>query len=175
MIASLKSRKLWNLDSQTAKNILQKYGKKVYPPPPQKKTSKNLSAIEDRKVNTKCLLRWKSFVTWQIQCRCYGGPGGFTLHLGLLKLRFLEHHGRQGCPTFFSHGPDLLFPKFRGPKFSLWDSSSKKIVFLPKIRWRQKKRCLQPTNSNGFSGVLQRRNKIKMKDLTVSCQLVRMN
>ena len=30
----------------------------------------------------------------------------------------------QRCPTFFSHTPDLLFQNFRGPKFSLWYSSS---------------------------------------------------
>ena len=26
----------------------------------------------------------------------------------------------QGRPTFFSRGPNLLFQKFRGPKFSLY-------------------------------------------------------
>ena len=35
--------------------------------------------------------------------------------------------------------------------------------FLPKLGEDQKKR-LQPTNSDGFSGVLRRTNKIKIQD-----------
>ena len=67
----------------------------------------------------------------------------------------------QGRPTFFSRGPTLLFQKFRGPKFSLTLSSSSQTkvfrwiswwspkkrsslrfdrFFLPKTRWRPKKK-----------------------------------
>ena len=69
----------------------------------------------------------------------------------------------QGRPTFFSRGPNLLFQKFCGPKFSLtlsssqtkvfrwisWWSREKKglhwdliVFFLPKTRWRPKKKGL---------------------------------
>ena len=48
----------------------------------------------------------RSFVTL---CYFY-----FSLHN-----QFVVNHLRQESPTFFSHGPNLLFRKFRGPKFSL--------------------------------------------------------
>ena len=101
-----------------------------------------------------------------------------------------DYHFRinQGCPPFFSHGQHLLFQNFRGPKFTLWDfSSSKNSFFCRKLSEDQKKRSslrlgryfcpkldedqkkkkkkgLQPANSDGFCGVLQRTNKIKIKD-----------
>ena len=69
------------------------------------------------------------------------------------------------CPTFFSRGPNLLFQNFCGPKFILWDYSfSKKIVVCPKLGEEQEKKDIQPTNLDGFSGVLQRTNKTKIKN-----------
>ena len=44
----------------------------------------------------------------------------------------------QGRPTFFSHWPNLLFQKFRGPKFSLY--------LLRKLK-----------SSGGFRGDLQKK------------------
>ena len=71
----------------------------------KKKNNKELSSFEDRKVNTNfCYGQRKSFVTWQIQCRCCGGQGGLTFHFGLLKLRFLEHHVRSKKPTMMQKG-----------------------------------------------------------------------
>ena len=45
----------------------------------------------------------------------------------------------QGRPSFFSRGPNLLFQKFRGPKFSLTLSSS------------------QTKSSDGFRGDLRKK------------------
>ena len=41
----------------------------------------------------------------------------------------------QGRPTFFSRGPNLLFQKFRGPKFSLTLSSSSQTKVFRWISW----------------------------------------
>ena len=71
----------------------------------KKNNYKELSSFEDRKVNANfCSGGKKGFVTWQIQCRCYGGQGGLFLYLGLLKLRFLEHHARSIKPTKMQKG-----------------------------------------------------------------------
>ena len=48
----------------------------------------------------------------------------------------------QGRPTFFSRGPNLLFQKFRGPKFSLTLSSSQTKVFGWISWWSPKKKGL---------------------------------
>ena len=64
-----------------------------------------------------------------------------------------------GCPTFFSRGPDLLLQNFRGPKFTLWDSSSSKKRFFAqnKVKTKKKKKK-EKTNSVGFT------NKMNIKD-----------
>ena len=46
----------------------------------------------------------------------------------------------QGRPTFFSRVPNLLFQKFRGPKFSLTSSSSQTKVFRWISWWFPKKK-----------------------------------
>ena len=57
--------------AKLAKTFYKNTDKKVQ----TQKKNKELSSIEDRKVNNKSLLRWKKkFVTCQIQCRRYGGP-----------------------------------------------------------------------------------------------------
>ena len=53
--------------------------------------------------------RRKSFVAWQIQCRCYGG---LTLNLGLLKVRFLENHVRSRKPTMMQKGIIIFNPTY---------------------------------------------------------------
>ena len=56
----------------------------------KKNNNKELSSIEDRKVNTNlCYDGRKSFLTWQIQCRRYGGP---CLTFWFSKNTFLEQH-----------------------------------------------------------------------------------
>ena len=73
------SYEIWH--SQTAKNILLKYRKKTKNLYAKKKNNKELSSFEDRKVNTNfCYSERKSFVTLQVQCHCYGRPGGLTLN-----------------------------------------------------------------------------------------------
>ena len=62
-----------------------------------KKKNKEFSSFENRKVHTNfCYGGRKSFVTWQIQYHCYGGPyppSWFT------KNMFLEHHVRSRKST----------------------------------------------------------------------------
>ena len=65
-----------------------------------KENNKELSSIEDRKVHTNlCVDSRKSFVTWQIQCRRYGGPGEGHLPFWWTKKLFLEHHVKTRKPT----------------------------------------------------------------------------
>ena len=92
--------------NQTAKNILQKYKKNV-----KRKNNEKVSTIKDRKVNTNvCYKGRKSFVTWQIQCRHYGGP--CTPHFGLLKIHFLERHVMTRKPTMMQKGIITFNPTY---------------------------------------------------------------
>ena len=79
----------------------------------KKNNNKHLRSIKDRKVNTNfCYGERNSFFTWQIQCRCYGGQGGLALQLGLLKIRFSEHHVRSRKPTMLQQRTITFNPTY---------------------------------------------------------------
>ena len=69
------------------------------------------------------------------------------------------HSLGQGSPTFFRHRPDLLLQNLLCGILLLLQ----KKLFCPKLGEDQKK-GLQPSDSDRFSGVLQRTNQIKLKD-----------
>ena len=91
MIASLKSQ-----ITQTMKFGIAKLPKTFYKNTEKKfkrkkNNSKELSSIKDRKVNTNfCYGGRKSFITWQIQWRCYVGPRGPYASTWFTKHTFLE-------------------------------------------------------------------------------------
>ena len=124
-----------------------------------------------------------------MQCACSNDPYWNLLALILkslfqilvAKCKSFIIFVHQGCPTFFSRGTNLLFQKFRGPKFGLTLSyfivviSEKKRsslrfdrFFLPKVDEDQKKKVYtdfchsqrqrgsinQPTNAETFGGLL---------------------
>ena len=62
-----------------------------------------------------------------------------TRHLTSFDVNTLK----QGCPTFFSHRPNLQFQKFRGPKFNLRLSFSSKTKVFRWTLWCSLKRKAQ--------------------------------
>ena len=58
-------------------------------------------------------LRWKkSFVTWQIWCRRYGGQGGLVPLFALQKILFLEHYATIRKPKMMQKGIITFFPTY---------------------------------------------------------------
>ena len=76
----------------------------------EKSNNKELRSFKDRKVNTNlCYSGRISFVTWQVQCHCCGGPRGPYPPSWCTKIVFLEHHVRSRKLTMMQKVTITLF------------------------------------------------------------------
>ena len=83
-------------------------------------------------------------------CAHFSRPGNWS-HSPLFSSQYRVRNSLdQGRPTFFTRGPNLVFQKFRGPKFNLTLSSAFQTTVFRWVSWWSQKKQKKKRSSLRF-------------------------